>query len=171
VSPVLGYYRRSPWERSSRFIMKKLLIPILTVASLGLSACGDYKLPGVYRIDIQQGNIITQEMVDKLRPGMTKRQVRLSLGTPVLVDPFHQDRWDYLYTNQSGGEEREQHRVTLFFENDRLTQIAGDMRPRAADEITEEDTNANQSVVVPEGALKEKGLFQKLKDLIGLGDD
>lgn len=102
--------------------MRKHLIFIALIASLFLSGC-------VYQIDIEQGNIVTQEMVDQLEPNMNKRQVRYVMGTPLVVDVFHQDRWDYVYSNQPGGEDREQKRITLMFNDDRLTGIQGDMHP------------------------------------------
>ncbi|MBL4821563.1 MAG: outer membrane protein assembly factor BamE [Gammaproteobacteria bacterium] len=96
-----------------------------------LSACGGrlFQFPGVYKIAIPQGNIITQDMVDQLRPGMTKRQVVFVMGTPLVADPFHQDRWDYVYNYQPGGGERVGEHVTVLFENDQLIQIIGDYQP------------------------------------------
>lgn len=92
--------------------------------TLLLAGCA---FPGVYRIDIPQGNIITQEMIDQLRPGLTKRQVTFILGTPLIRDTFDQDRWDYLYSYQPGGGERVQERITVFFdENGELTHFEGD---------------------------------------------
>ena len=85
--------------------------------------------PGAYKIDIQQGNVITQEMVDQLRPGMTRAQVQYVMGTPLLEDTFNSHRWDYVYSLQPGGKSREQKTVTLFFENDQLRSIQGDLRP------------------------------------------
>lgn len=85
-----------------------------------------FAFPGVYRLNIPQGNIITQEMVDQLRPGLSKRQVNFILGTPLVKDTFDQDRWDYLYSFQPGGGERVQERLTVFFENDQLTHFVGD---------------------------------------------
>lgn len=107
-----------------------------------LSACGLPRLhfPGVYKIDIQQGNIITQEMVDQLRPGMTKRQVIFVMGTPLVRDPFDQDRWDYVYSYQPGGGVRGQERITMFFENDMLTHFTGDFKP--TEESTAETTSS-----------------------------
>ena len=102
---------------------------ILVVLSLLLSGCGSvtsFAFPGVYRLNIPQGNIITQEMVDQLRPGLTKRQVNFIMGTPLVKDTFDQDRWDYLYSFQPGGGERVQERLTVFFENDQLTHFFGD---------------------------------------------
>ena len=85
--------------------------------------------PGVYKISIPQGNIITQEMVDQLRPGMTKRQVIFVMGTPLVRDPYRQDRWDYVYNFQPGGGERGQERLSVLFENDQLVSLSGDFEP------------------------------------------
>lgn len=108
-------------------LMQKLLITIALCASLIVTGCSVISMPGAYKIDIQQGNVITQEMVEKLKPGMSKSQVRFALGTPLLVDVFHQDRWDYVYSIQKGGNERQQRRLALFFENDQLARIEGDI--------------------------------------------
>jgi len=89
--------------------------------------------PGVYKISIPQGNIITQEMVDQLRPGMTKRQVIFVMGTPLVRDPYHQDRWDYVYNFQPGGGERGQERLSVLFENDQLVSLSGDFEPTPAE--------------------------------------
>lgn len=106
-------------------------ILILGLAGALLCACASVRnaLPGVYRIDIQQGNAITEEMIGQLQPGMNKRQVGYIMGTPLLVDAFHSDRWDYVYSMQPGGEERQQKRLSLFFEKDELTGVQGDYRP------------------------------------------
>ena len=70
---------------------------------VGCNSIGSMDFPGVYKIAIPQGNIITQDMVDQLRPGMSKRQVIFVMGTPLVRDPFFQDRWDYVYSFQPGG--------------------------------------------------------------------
>ena len=86
-------------------------------------------LPGItaYKIDIQQGNYVTQDMVDKLKPGMSKSQVRFALGTPLIVDPFQTDRWDYVYVLQKQGRVVEQRRIVVTFQGDKLTRIEGDV--------------------------------------------
>ena len=94
----------------------------------GCSAIPTLSFPGVYRIDIPQGNIITQEMVDQLRPGLNKNQVIFILGTPLIRDTFDQDRWDYVYSFLPGGGERAQERITVFFENNQLTHFTGDFQ-------------------------------------------
>ncbi len=87
------------------------------------------RFPGVYKIDIQQGNVITQDMIDQLKPGMTKRQVQFVMGSPLIKDSFRQNRWDYVYSFQPGGKERQQESVTLYFENDLLSHFEGDFMP------------------------------------------
>lgn len=112
--------------------MKRILIASLAAAALSLGACSSIptpQFPGVYKIPITQGNIITQEMIDQLEPGMTRRQVNYVMGTPLVRDPYHQNRWDYVYNYQPGGGQRGQERVTLYFENDQLVRMEGDFRP------------------------------------------
>ena len=72
---------------------------------------------------------MTQEMVDQLRPGMTRAQVQYVMGTPLLEDSFNRDRWDFVHSNQPGGGDRTQTTVTVIFEGDSLVSIEGDLRP------------------------------------------
>jgi outer membrane protein assembly factor BamE len=100
--------------------------------SLLLTACTTIlsNLPGVYSLEVQQGNIVDQGMVDQLRPNMNKRQVLYIMGSPMLVDVFNQTRWDYIYSDQPDGEDRVQKRISLFFnKDDQLSGIQGDFRP------------------------------------------
>jgi outer membrane protein assembly factor BamE len=121
----------------SRSIKKSPLKSYITFAgivilALTTSACSGMRVPqfpGVYKIPIAQGNIITQEMIDQLEPGMTRRQVVFVMGTPLVRDPFQQDRWDYVFNYQPGGGIRGQERVTLSFENDLLVSLSGDFEP------------------------------------------
>jgi outer membrane protein assembly factor BamE len=88
---------------------------------------GCSSIPSVlYKIDVQQGNIITQEMVDKLKPGMGRSQVRFVLGTALIDDVFHKDRWDYVYRLLQHGNLVEEYKLTVFFEDDKLVRTAGD---------------------------------------------
>ena len=88
---------------------------------------GCSSIPSVlYKIDVQQGNIITQEMVDKLKPGMGRSQVRFVLGTALIDDVFHKDRWDYVYRLVQHGNLVEEYKLTVFFEDDKLVRTAGD---------------------------------------------
>jgi len=95
------------------------------VLALSTSAC-------VYKLDVQQGNLITQDVVAKLKKGMTKTEVRQVLGTPLLMDPFHGNRWDYYFSTHRGGKPVERTRFSVFFENDKLVSLAGDVAPLAA---------------------------------------
>ncbi|TXH92158.1 MAG: outer membrane protein assembly factor BamE [Pseudomonas sp.] len=106
----------------------KLLLPSLTL--VGLLALAGCSFPGVYKIDIQQGNVVTQDMIDQLKPGMTQRQVRFIMGNPLITDTFHSKRWDYLYSIQPGGRQRYQERISLMFNGeDQLIGLAGDFMP------------------------------------------
>ena len=120
-------------------------------------------MPGVYKVDVDQGNIISQEMIDQLRPDMTEQQVQFILGTPLLIDVFHQNRWDYLYSQQPGGEARTQSRISLFFKDDHLIGVQGDFRPSS---LIAEDTSKDVTIDVPKRKI-DKTLFQKIKGLFG----
>src|SRR6185436_17857511 len=89
------------------------------------------KVPGVtpYRMVIQQGNFISQEMVSQLKPGMTKEQVRFILGTPLVTDIFHADRWDYVFYREIASGKREQRNLSVVFENSKLARVIGDLMP------------------------------------------
>lgn len=91
----------------------------------------------VYVPDVQQGNVITQEMVNQLKVGMNRRQVQFILGTPLIMDPFHQDRWDYYYSLKRGKKYRAKRTLSLFFKGDELTEIRGNVRvkPQGTSEI------------------------------------
>jgi outer membrane protein assembly factor BamE len=117
---------------------------ILTSLLLACGNIGNMDFPGVYKISIPQGNIITQDMVDQLRPGMTKRQVIFVMGTPLVRDPFHQDRWDYVYNFQPGGGIRGQERVSVFFVEDALTNFTGDFTPTSEADETAEITETTE---------------------------
>ena len=80
----------------------------------------------LYKIDVQQGNVITQEMVEKLKPGMTRSQVRFVLGSALIDDVFHKDRWDYVYSLEQQGVLIEEYKLTVFFEDDKLARTEGD---------------------------------------------
>jgi outer membrane protein assembly factor BamE len=106
-------------------------ILILVIAALVLSACKQTpqlsSVISTYRIDIQQGNVVTQEMVNKLKAGQTRSQVRFVLGSPLVTDMFHQDRWDYVYLMQRQGKPDERRRLTVIFDGDKLVSLEGDV--------------------------------------------
>ncbi|MES9902857.1 MAG: outer membrane protein assembly factor BamE [Sedimenticola sp.] len=102
----------------------------------------------VYRPDVQQGNVVDQETVNKLKPNMSKSQVSYLMGTPMLMDVFHQNRWDYVYRIKKGSGETTQKRITLLFEDDRLAGMDGDFRPEPVGE--ENETTEEVVVTVPD---------------------
>lgn len=93
-----------------------------------------FGIPTIHKITVYQGNVLTQRMVDELRPGMTRRQVVYVLGQPVNVNPFRVERWDYIYTVATGDGFNVNRRVTVYFEGDALTRIQGDLAPNMGTE-------------------------------------
>lgn len=158
--------------------MNQYLPVLLAAAVLGTGCARDrlpraadlpsFDLPFVHKIDIQQGNVVTQEMIGQLEPGMDKRKVNFIMGSPIIMDTFHADRWDYLYTFQPGGGRVEKRRITLVFENDLLARVEGDVVP--APGLLQVDTRQDMTVVVP--GERRPGLMTKLKNTIPfVGDD
>lgn len=107
----------------------RILFLALTLALI--SACGFVGFPGVYKIDVEQGNIITQEIVDQLKPGMSRRQVRFILGTPLVEDTFNEERWDYVYVKRNGLDVISESRLQVQFDGDALQDVTGDFIPAA----------------------------------------
>ena len=101
-----------------------LLLPFLAACST-TPQITNYLSP--YRIDVRQGNLVTQEMVAQLKPGLSREQVRFILGSPLVADMFHVDRWDYVYRFQPGRGELQQRRLVVFFQDNKLTRVAGDV--------------------------------------------
>ncbi len=124
--------------------MKIIKAPLLVVFSLFLLAgCQYFQFPGVHKINIQQGHIITEEMIGQLEPGMNKRQVRFILGTPLIDDVFNDDRWDYYYSLKMGDGRFFKRSMTVFFDGDTYTHYEGENLPEAKaegdDELPEND--------------------------------
>ncbi len=127
---------------------------ILLTLSFALTACGlsmpkipklsmpSFKIPRVYKMTIQQGNVITQEMVDQLKPGMNRSQVAFVMGEPILQNTFDQDRWEYIYTINIPGFFEQQIQMTLYFEDEVLAYFTGDLAPTSA---TEDETVSSES--------------------------
>jgi outer membrane protein assembly factor BamE len=148
--------------------MQKLLISLGAVLGVLLGGCSVVSWPGIYKIDVQQGQPITQQLVDQLYPGMTHQQVSYVMGTPLMVDPFHDGRWDYVYTFQPGGGEREQRHLSLFFTGDKLARIEGDLHPSGDPAAAARAARHEQTIEVKGGA-QPPGLLQELKSSVGLG--
>jgi outer membrane protein assembly factor BamE len=137
-----------------------LLLVLLSVS------CGT-ALPTIkpYKLDVQQGNVVTSKMLLQLRPGMTKSQVRFIMGTPLIQDSFHGNRWDYVYQMREGGKLKEQRRVILDFENELLKSVRGDVVPSGTDQSKADEPEAptGTRVVTPIKKPENKGFLNKLK--------
>lgn len=108
----------------------RIHLSVAILASSLLAACSVDSVVGVvnpYRIDVRQGNYVDQEMLSQLKRGMTADQVRFALGSPLVVDAFRSDRWDYIYRFKPGSGEAEQRVVSVFFVNGVLDHVAGDV--------------------------------------------
>jgi outer membrane protein assembly factor BamE len=127
------------------------------------ASCGT-ALPTIkpYKLDVQQGNVVTSAMLLQLRPGMTKSQVRFIMGTPLIQDSFHGNRWDYVYQMREKGKITEQRRVILDFENELLKTVRGDVIPKAGEQSSEM-ANAGTRVVEAAAPTQKKSMLDKLK--------
>jgi outer membrane protein assembly factor BamE len=135
---------------------------IILLALLMCAACSSYSLKP-YKMDIQQGNVVTSKMMLQLRPGMNKSQVRFIMGTPLIQDSFHRDRWDYFYQMRKAGKIIEQRRVILEFEGDALKRVRGDVIPAGTGDVAEPSpvtSSGSKATTKPE---EKKGLMDKLK--------
>lgn len=132
----------------SAFVLAAALVPL----ALGACARAPVPVPEIvkpYRITIQQGNYVTREMVEQLKPGMTKEQVRFILGTPLVTDIFHADRWDYVFTFRRQGQEPQQRRLTAFFKADVLERFEADALPTEAEFVASLDAGRKFGKVPP----------------------
>jgi outer membrane protein assembly factor BamE len=141
-----------------------------------VAACSSVpRIVNEYKIDVQQGNVLTQDMVSQLRPGLTRDQVRFILGTPVLMDMFHTSRWDYVYRLQTGGGTVEMRKFAVFFDADgKLSRVSGDVAPAQAGEAAAAPESRSREIdlgsiaadsVVP--PLEEKGFFGQMMESVG----
>ncbi|WP_148716239.1 outer membrane protein assembly factor BamE [Chitinolyticbacter meiyuanensis] len=113
-------------------IIKPTLLS-LALAAL-LAGCGTLNAVPHYKLDIPQGNEVTADKADQLKVGMTRSQVRFLLGTPLLNDPFHADRWDYVYSDAKGGKLQQKKALSIFFDGDSVARWQGDTLPAVADQ-------------------------------------
>ena len=130
-----------------------------------LTACGS-TAPSVkpFKMDIQQGNVVTSKMLLQLRPGMTKSQVKFIMGTPLIVDSFHKDRWDYFYQMRQAGKITEQRRVILDFDKDLLTKVRGDVVPEGtAGAASGSESAVAKTITVEPKPKQDEGMLDKLK--------
>lgn len=113
--------------------MRKVLIYSVVLTTLVLPACA------IYKIDIPQGNIVEPEQAAKVQPGLTRRQVQFLLGTPAITDPFHQNRWDYVYFFKPGRGETQKYGLSVIFEGEQVARIEGNVpKPKVVEQdVTE----------------------------------
>lgn len=93
-----------------------------------MSGCSTLKFPFAYQLVVQQGNYVEQDMINKLEVGMTRRQVKFVMGSPLIEDTFNADRWDYFYTVKRGEEQFTRKLFTVYFEGDNLVRWDGDLK-------------------------------------------
>ena len=105
--------------------MPRITVTLLITALLALSGCSSLRFPGVYRIDIPQGNFVTEDMLAELKPGMTPDQVRFVLGAPTLVDPFTPDVWFYPMTYRPGKGDNVRQKITIYFDGGQYSRYEG----------------------------------------------
>ena len=114
--------------------MRPASCTLFSAVSLALAACSVPQMITPYRMDIQQGNYISQEMVSQLKPGMTREQVRYVLGTPLVADIFHADRWDYVFYRDVRGAGRVERKIAVIFPDGKLARVVGDVVPAVSGE-------------------------------------
>ena len=134
-----------------RGVLASLALASLTL--LGVTACSSIK---PYKAEVVQGNFVSREQVQALRPGMPKQVVRDILGTPLVTSVFHADRWDYAFTIQRQGAEPQQRRFSVFFDGERLARIEGDDLPTEAEFAAKLDSRRPPAKLPPLKASEEQ---------------
>jgi outer membrane protein assembly factor BamE (lipoprotein component of BamABCDE complex) len=145
-------------------------LPALAVAAaIALAGCqtvSEY-IPqvdslAVYKIDVNQGNYLSQDMVDKLKVGMTKPQVKVLLGTPLVSSAFRDNRWDYVYEFARQGRVREHRQFTVYFDEDKVARWEGDQMPES---VVELNRSASDKALQGASSDKDKSWFDRVKDI------
>jgi outer membrane protein assembly factor BamE len=159
----------TPFPRTPRPQLRRLAIVAAAFGVLSSAGCTtvDTSLPtlrnfGVYKLDINQGNYLSQDMVDKLKVGQTKVQVRQLLGTPLLVSPFRESRWDYVYEFTRQGRVAEHRTFTIYFVDDKLARWEGDEMPASVAELNREALARSSG---EEAWADQRSWFEKLLDV------
>ena len=145
-------------------------LAVVAVLAVLLAGCGTWKtyMPdiqqfGMYKLDINQGNYLTQDLVEKLKGGQTRPQVRQVLGTPLLTSAFHDTRWDYVYEYTRSGKRVEHRQFTVFFVDDKLARWEGDELPASAAQL---NRIAADLTLAPEPSADDKGYLGRLLDIL-----
>lgn len=133
---------------------------LIIIFAILCASCSGYSIKP-YRLDIQQGNVVTSKMLLQLKPGMTKSQVRFIMGTPLIQDTFHANRWDYFYQLRKGGKIVDQRRVIMDFENETLARVRGDVVPSGSGQLISEPVTTSDFDKQP--PVDKRSLLDKLK--------
>jgi len=140
----------------------------VAIIALMLGGCSWFPSIGVYKLDVNQGNYITQDQVDRLKVGQSQQQVRMALGTPLLIDPFHANRWDYLYLFERQGRVLEQRQFTVYFVDDKVARWEGDEAPPPPIEVARSgggDSRVDKSLSIAPKTDDENWLVQWLRKM------
>jgi len=121
-------------------LVRHRLLPALAL----MLALGGCSFVSPYKVDVLQGNVVTREQVEALKPGMAREQVRDILGSPLLTSVFHADRWDYVFTLQRRGEAPVRRRVAVFFKNGVLERHEADELPSEMEFVSSLDARRGQ---------------------------
>lgn len=159
--------------------MRRTRLPLLAAIFVLLAACSTKpSFIKEYKIDVQQGNVLSQEMVAQLKPGQTRDQVRFVLGTPLIADMFHQQRWDYVYRYSNGQTGQvESRKFTVFFDAEgRLERVGGDVAladtgeltmPAARSRLVDLGSLSGEAADKPLPPREEPGYFRRFMDMLG----
>jgi outer membrane protein assembly factor BamE len=163
---VTSFPSPAPIARLSSATFRAVLLALVAALLAGCTVLQTY-LPqpssfGVYKLDINQGNYLSQDMVDRLRVGQTKAQVRLVLGTPLVTSPFHANRWDYVYEFKRQGQRLEHRTFAVYFVDDKLARWEGDEMPPSVMDLNR--SAANRSLGYMPSA-EDKGIFERVLDI------
>lgn len=139
----------------SAISFRRTCLGVTAVACAALAGCGS--LDGMtrnfagslapYKVEVVQGNFVSKEQVDALKPGMTRLQVRDILGSPLLTSVFHADRWDYVFTLKRQGTEPQLRKFAVFFKGDALERSEGDAMPSEAEFVARLDSRRKSAKV------------------------
>ena len=134
-------------------MLSRLVIALLAAQVLFLVGCSYLKYPNIHKVAILQGNILNQKMVDQLRPGLTRSQVRYILGTPLIANTFDQSRWDYFYSVKRAGYDEIREHISIYFVDDKLSYFTGDYVPTSVSTaIAAKQSGQASDVVEPPGS-------------------
>ena len=147
----------------SAFPSRASRLALVLAACAAVSACGTFdsatqRLAGVvtpYKVEVVQGNFVSKEQVEAVKPGMSRQQVRDILGTPLLTSVFHSDRWDYVFTLKRQGVQAQERKLAVFFKGDVMERVVGDEMPSEADFVATLDNKRKNAKVPPLEASEE----------------